>query len=84
MCFSKKFYIRIELSCIEQREEIIDGFLWIYQDIYYADADGDATDMTYALTASSLTYPLNFTDDPLEASAEEQKSEAFFTLTGRC
>ena len=69
---------------VEQREEIIDGFLWIYQDIYYADADGDATAMTYALTTSSLTYPLNFTDDPLEASPEEQKNEAFFTVTGRC
>ena len=69
---------------VERREEVIDGFLWIYQDIYYADADGDATAMTYALTTSSLTYPLNFTDDPLEASAEEQKSEALFTVTGWC
>jgi hypothetical protein len=69
---------------VEQREEISNGFLWIYQDIYYADADGDATAMTYAMATSSLTYPLNFTDDPLESSAEEQKSEAFFTVTGRC
>ena len=69
---------------VAQREAVIDGFEWIYQDIYYTDADGDATAMTYALTASSLTYPLNFTDDPLEASADEQKSEALFTVTGRC
>mgnify|MGYP001078649030 CR=1 FL=1 len=69
---------------VEQREEISDGFLWIYQDIYFLDADGDATAMTYELVSSSLTYPLNFTDDPLEASAEEQKTEAFFTVTGKC
>ena len=69
---------------VEQREEISDGFLWIYQDIYFFDADGDATAMTYELVSSSLTYPLNFTDDPLEASAEEQKTEAFFTVTGKC
>jgi hypothetical protein len=69
---------------VAQREAVIDGFEWIYQDLYYTDADGDATAMTYALTASSLTYPLNFTDDPLEASADEQKSEALFTVTGRC
>ena len=40
--------------------------------------------MTYEMTSSSLTYPLNFTDDPIEASAEEQKGEALFTVTGRC
>jgi hypothetical protein len=68
----------------EQRQEVIDGFLWIYQDIYFSDADGDATAMTYELVSSSLTYPLNFTDDPIEASAEEQKTEALFTVTGRC
>ena len=69
---------------VEQREAVIDGFEWIYQDIYFADADGDAIAMTYELVSSSLTYPLNFTDDPLEASAEEQKNEALFTVTGKC
>ena len=40
--------------------------------------------MTYNLTSSSLTWPLNFTDDPIEALPEEQKTEALFTITARC
>src|SRR5512136_1857371 len=48
---------------VEERQEIKDGFLWIYQDIYFSDPDGDAAAMTYQQVSSSLTYPLNFTDD---------------------
>ncbi len=66
------------------RQEVIDGFLWFYQDIYFTDPDGDAAAMTYDMTSSSLTYPLNLTDDPIEASAEQQKGEALFTVSGRC
>jgi len=69
---------------VEERKDVSDGFLYIYQDIYFADPDGDAAAMTYELTSSSLAYPLNFTDDPIEASAEEQKVEALFTIPARC
>ena len=69
---------------VEDRQEVIEGFLWIYQDIYFTDLDGDAAVMTYVMTSSSLTYPLNFTDDPIEVSSGEQKTEALFTVTGRC
>jgi hypothetical protein len=69
---------------VEDRREGIDGFLWIYQDIYFTDPDGDAAAMTYVMTSSSLTYPLNFTADPIEVSSGEQKTEALFTVTGRC
>jgi hypothetical protein len=69
---------------VEDRREGIDGFLWIYQDIYFTDPDGDAAAMTYQQVSSSLNYPLNFTDDPIEATNAEQKGEALFTVTGRC
>ncbi len=68
----------------EEREEIIDGFLYIYQDIFFTDPDGDAVAVTYHQISSSLTYPIKFTDDPIEASAEEQSNEALFTVVGRC
>ena len=68
----------------EEREEIIDGFMYIYQDIFFTDPDGDAVAVTYNQVSSSLTYPIQFTDDPIEASAEEQINEALFTVTGRC
>jgi hypothetical protein len=69
---------------VEDRRDGIDGFLWIYQDIYFTDPDGDAAAMTYQQVSSSLNYPLNFTDDPIEATNAEQKGEALFTVTGRC
>ncbi len=68
----------------EEREEIIDGFMFIYQDIFFTDPEGDAFAVTYHQISSSLTYPIKFTDDPIEASAEEQLDEALFTVTGRC
>jgi hypothetical protein len=69
---------------VVEREEVIDGFLYIYDDIYFTDPDGDAVAVTYTPVSSSLPYRLNFTDDPIEASAEEQKGEALFTVAGRC
>lgn len=69
---------------VVDREQVIDGSLWVYQDIYFTDPEGDAAAVTYALTSSSLTYPLNLTDDPIQASAQEQKAEALFTVTGKC
>ena len=69
---------------VVEREEVIDGFLYIYDDIYFTDPDGDAVAMTYTPVSSSLPYRLNLTDDPIEASAEEQKGEALFTVAGRC
>ena len=69
---------------VVEREEVIDGFLYVYDDIYFTDPDGDAVAVTYNPVSSSLPYPLNFTDDPIEASAEEQKGEALFTVAGRC
>ena len=69
---------------VVDREEIKDGFLYIYQDIYFTDPDGDAAAMTYQQVSSSLPYPLIFTDDPIEAPDAEQKAEALFTVAGRC
>jgi hypothetical protein len=69
---------------VVEREEVIDGFLYVYDDIYFTDPDGDAVATTYITVSSSLPYALTFTDDPIEASAEEQKGEALFTVAGRC
>ena len=69
---------------VAEREEVLDGFLYVYDDIYFTDPDGDASAATYNLISSTLPYELHFTDDPIEASAEEQKGEALFTVAGRC
>lgn len=69
---------------VEDRKQVIDGSLWFFQDIYFMDADGDAEAITYRLTSTSLTYPPEFTDDPIEAPAEEQKVEALFTMPAKC
>jgi hypothetical protein len=69
---------------VVEREQVVDGFLWIYQDIYFMDPDGDASTMTYVITSSSLTYLLNRPDKPIEASAGEQKIEALFTVSEGC
>ena len=69
---------------VVEREEVIDGFLYVYDDIYFTDPDGDASAATYNLISSTLPYELHFTDDPIEASAEEQQGEALFTVAGRC
>ena len=69
---------------VVEREEVIDGFLYVYDDIYFTDPDGDADVVTYNLVSSTLPFRLSFTDDPIEASPEEQKGEALFTVAGRC
>jgi hypothetical protein len=69
---------------VVEREEVIDGSLYVYDDIYFTDPDGDASSVTYNWISSSLPYSLDLTDDPIEASAEEQKGEALFTVAGRC
>jgi len=69
---------------VVERNEVVNGFLWTYQDIYFTDPDGDATTMTYAVTSSSVTYPLDIPDEPIKASAEEQKGEALFTASWVC
>jgi hypothetical protein len=69
---------------VVEREEVIDGSLYVYDDIYFTDPDGDAVAVTYTWVSSSLPYPVKLTDDPIEASVEEQKGEALFTVAGRC
>ena len=69
---------------VVEREQVIDGFQYVYDDIYFTDPDGDAIAMTYNLVSSTLPYRLNLTDDPIEASREEQKGEALFAVAGRC
>jgi hypothetical protein len=69
---------------VVEREEVIDGYLWHFQDMYFTDPDGDAAAMTYVVTSSSLVYPLDLKDEPIEASAAEQKVEALFTQPAEC
>lgn len=69
---------------VVEREEIIDGFQYDYFDIYFTDPDGDAVAVTYREVSTSLSYQLPLSDDPIEASIEEQKGEAVFTAGGRC
>ena len=69
---------------VVDREETKGGFLYLYQEIYFTDPDGDAASITYKMISSSLSYPILLPDDPIETSAEEQKGEALFTVGGRC
>ena len=69
---------------VVERQEVIDGAQWFFQDIYFSDPDGDVAAMTYQPLASTLSYPLFFSDDPITLSALEQQSEALFTVQARC
>lgn len=69
---------------VVERQEVSDGYLWFHQDIYFTDVDGDAAVMTHRMISTSLAYSPNFTDDPIEASADEQQVEALFTLSIPC
>jgi hypothetical protein len=69
---------------VRERQEIINGYLFYYQGIYFTDPDGDAVAMTYDTRSSSLTFPLKFPDTPIETSAEEQRGEALFIETTAC
>ena len=69
---------------VVEREDVIDGFQYDSFDIYFTDPDGDAVAVTYREVASSLSYLIPLSNDPIEASIEEQKGEAVFTAWGRC
>ena len=69
---------------VDNREEVIEGAEHDYADIYFTDPDGDAVAVTYREVSTSLSYRLGLTDDPIEASVDEQKGEAVFTAGGRC
>ena len=69
---------------VDNRDEVINGFQYDYFDIYFTDPDGDAVAVTYREVSTSLSYQLPLSDDPIEASVEEQKGEAVFTAGGRC
>jgi len=69
---------------VVERQEVIDGFQYSYADIYFTDPDGDAVAGTYREVSTSLTHPVPLSDDPIEASAVDQKGEALFTAGGRC
>jgi len=69
---------------VENREEVIEGAEHNYADIYFTDPDGDAVAVTYREISTSLSYQLHLTDEPIEATVEQQKGEALFTAGGRC
>ena len=69
---------------VVKRQQVSNGFLYFHHDVYFMDPKADAVEMTSRIASSSLTYPPNFTDTPIEASAEQQRVEAFFTETIAC
>ncbi len=69
---------------VVEREEVVDGFLFRYEDIYFSDPDGDAAAVTYRLISTSQAYPPQFTDDPIENTPAEQKVEVLFTIPAKC
>ena len=38
---------------LEERQEVANGHLWFYYDIYFMDPDGDAAALAYAVIAST-------------------------------
>jgi hypothetical protein len=69
---------------VSERQEIVNGYLFYYQDIVFTDSDSDAVAITYHTISSSLSYPLKFPDAPIDVSAAEQRSEALFVETTAC
>ncbi len=73
-----------EILRVSDRQEVVNGYLYYYQDIYFTDADVDAVAVTYSVISSSLDYPLNFPDAPLGVPASDQAGEALFVETTAC
>ena len=69
---------------VEKRDQVEAGDFYHHEDIYFTDPDGDAVVMTYAVTSSTLHYPLKFPDTPIEATAEQQRVEALYSEAIRC
>jgi hypothetical protein len=69
---------------VGDRKEIKNDFVYLYKDIYFTDPDGDAITLANKVLSSSLPYPINYTDDIIQASAEEQKSEALVSTWIGC
>lgn len=69
---------------VEARQEIANGYLFFYKDIYFMDLDTDAVAMVYTVTSSTLPYELQFPDTPVGASADAQEVGALFTEIAAC
>ncbi len=72
------------ISQVVNRQEVINGYYYFFQDIYFTDPDGDAAAATYAIVSSSLPYSLTLPDTPIESTPEQQKSGALFVETTAC
>jgi hypothetical protein len=68
-----------------EHEEVKNGYVYIYYDIYFTDSDGDAVATTYRVVSSTLSFGARYVEDPIEVPAQEQKGEALTTFAaGRC
>jgi hypothetical protein len=69
---------------VVEREEIMNGWLFLYRDIYFMDPEGDANSVSFEVTSSSLSYPLHVSGGEFDTPAEEQKVESLLTLPWSC
>lgn len=69
---------------VVEREEIMNGWLFLYKDIYFMDPEGDANSVSFEVTSSSLSYPLHVSGGEFDTPTEEQKVESLLTLPWSC
>jgi len=72
-----------QLVDVIHRETNQQGNLIIHKDIHFIDPDGDAKIVTYTVLHSDIeNYYVE--DDPITATAEQQKQGTFVTATWKC
>jgi hypothetical protein len=70
---------------VEERSEIQNGRLLISKDIYFTDADGDATTVVNRLVSTDpADMSISLADDSIAVPADEQKEEALVTSAMTC
>ncbi len=75
-----------EILRVVERQETRDGAHYYHEDIYFQDLQGDAAALANKLAGMDPEGGLFFrvADDPITASAEEQKREGLITSTLGC
>jgi hypothetical protein len=69
---------------VVEREEVVDGFLYLYEDIYFTDLDGDVDFISFDVASSSLSYPVDVPGGEIDVTAAEQKVGSMITIHWKC
>jgi hypothetical protein len=71
------------ISKVVEREESKAGELYLYKDIFFSDASGDAYLVAYELVSASIAG-IQVNNDPIPSLASEQEIGTYITGTWNC